>query len=90
MEEKLPISVILPIKSSKPKDFDDYFDKSIKSIQNQQVGIEELLIVHSSEESLVSFLNQYDFKDHVCVFQTIDILEGFSLERVVPIGQSLP
>lgn len=63
MEEKLPISVILPIKSSKPKDFDDYFDKSIKSIQNQQVGIEELLIVHSSEESLVSFLNQYDFKD---------------------------
>lgn len=61
MEQKLPITVILPIKSSKAKDFDDYFDKAIKSLQNQQVSFEELIIVHSSEESLVEFLNNFDF-----------------------------
>jgi hypothetical protein len=63
MENKLSLSIILPIKSSKVKDFEDYFNKSIESIKNQQVGIEELVIIHTSEESLVSHLNGYDFGD---------------------------
>lgn len=61
MKKKLSVSVILPIKSSKVKDFDEYFNKSIQSIKNQKVDIEELLIVHTPEESLVEILNSYDF-----------------------------
>jgi glycosyltransferase involved in cell wall biosynthesis len=63
MNTTLPISVILPIKSSKARNFDEYFEKAIASINSQTVGIEELLIVHTSEESLVEFLNGYDFGD---------------------------
>jgi hypothetical protein len=63
MENKFNVSVILPIKSAKAKDFKDFFDKAIISIQNQLVGINELVIVRTTEESLISFLNDYDFKD---------------------------
>ena len=63
MENKLSLSIILPIKSSKAKDFEDYFNKAIESIKNQQVGVEELVIIHTPEESLVSHLNGYDFGD---------------------------
>jgi glycosyltransferase involved in cell wall biosynthesis len=61
MNTKLSLSVILPIKSSKARDFNDYFEKAITSIKTQTVEIEELIIVHSSEESLVTILNEYDF-----------------------------
>jgi len=61
MENKLSVSIILPIKSSKAKDFEDYFKKAIDSINNQQIDVEELVIVHTNEESLISFLNSYDF-----------------------------
>ena len=61
MSTKLSISIILPIKSSKTKDFGEYFEKSIKSIQSQKVELEELVIVHTNEESLVSLLKSYDF-----------------------------
>lgn len=61
MEKKLSLSVVLPLKSSQTKDFADYFSKSIDSIKNQKVGVEEIIIVHSQEETLVSFLNEFDF-----------------------------
>ena len=61
MNEKLSLSIILPIKSSKSRDFNEYFEKAITSIKSQTVDIEELVIVHSSEESLVEHLNGYDF-----------------------------
>jgi glycosyltransferase involved in cell wall biosynthesis len=63
MSNKLSLSVILPIKSSKAKNFDEYFKNAIDSIKNQQVELEELLIVHTSEESLIEFLNSYDFEN---------------------------
>ena len=62
MKEKLSLSIILPIKSSKSRDFNEYFEKAITSIKSQTVDIEELLIVHSSEESLIDYLNSYDFE----------------------------
>jgi len=37
MEKKLDLSVILPIKSSIVRDFDEYFEKAIKSLQIQKV-----------------------------------------------------
>lgn len=61
MNNTLSLSVILPIKSSKAKDFDEYFEKAISSLKNQQVGFEELVIVHSQEQSLIDLLNSYDF-----------------------------
>ena len=61
MENKLSLSVILPIKSSKTKDFGEYFDKAINSLKSQQIDFEELVIVHTQEESLVTLLETYDF-----------------------------
>ena len=62
MEEKLNLSVILPIKSAVVKDFDEFFDKAIKSLKIQQIGFNELIIVHTQEEQLVSKLKSYDFE----------------------------
>lgn len=61
MQTKLPISIILPIKSSKAKDFDELFNKAIDSIKNQSVQVDELVIIHTSEESLKEHLSSYDF-----------------------------
>lgn len=61
MTNKFPVSVILPLKSSLVKDFDDYFKKAIDSIKKQKVEIEELVIVHTSEEQLVTYLDTFDF-----------------------------
>lgn len=61
MNNKLSLSVILPIKSSKVKNFGDYFEKAITSLQTQQVEFEELIIVHTNEESLVGIISNYDF-----------------------------
>jgi glycosyltransferase involved in cell wall biosynthesis len=55
------ISVILPIKSSLTRDFNEYFDKAITSIKNQLVKPDELVIVHTNEEQLTKLLNEYDF-----------------------------
>jgi hypothetical protein len=63
MENKLSVSVILPIKSSKTENFEDLFNKCIKSLQSQQVSFNELLIVHCNEESLENFLTSFDFGD---------------------------
>ena len=63
MEKKLDVSVILPIKSAVTKDFDEFFDKSIQSLKNQLVQINELVIVHTSEEQLVEKIKNYDFGD---------------------------
>lgn len=62
MNNNLSISVILPIKSSKAKDFETYFEKAIQSVQNQKSVVDELIIVHTSEESLVDFLKNYNFE----------------------------
>lgn len=61
MENKLSLSVILPIKSAKAKNFDEYFGKAINSLKDQKVEFEELIIVHTQEESLVTILDSFDF-----------------------------
>ena len=45
------------------RDFSDYFEKAIKSILSQSLRPEELIIVHTQEESLVNFLNEFNFED---------------------------
>jgi len=61
MENTFDISIILPINTSKVKDFSDFFQKCIESISNQQIKVNEVVIVHTGEESLVEFLSTYDF-----------------------------
>lgn len=62
MENNLNLSVILPISSYFHKDFEDYFMKAIDSVKKQQVSINELVIVHTAEEKLVNFINNYNFE----------------------------
>ena len=59
--ESLDISVILPIKSGLIRDFDEYFDKAIKSLQIQDVSLNEVIIVHTDEETIVDKLKNYNF-----------------------------
>lgn len=61
MESKLNVSVILPINSSKSKNFEEFFGSCIKSVQNQTTPVDELVIVHSDEESLKGILHSFDF-----------------------------
>jgi hypothetical protein len=66
------ISVILPVESSKHKNFNELFEASIKSVENQikenSKGIKviddiELVIVHSDEEHLVEIINNLELKN---------------------------
>ena len=43
------------------KDFNEYFEKAITSLKSQQIDFEELIIVHSVEQSLIDHLESYDF-----------------------------
>ena len=62
MEKKLNLSIILPIKSALAKDFDEYFESAIKSLKIQKTTFNELIIVHTQEEQLVTKLKNYDFE----------------------------
>jgi len=55
------ISVILPVESSKHKNFSELFTNAIVSVKNQTVQPKELVLVHTNEESLVTYLNDFDF-----------------------------
>ena len=60
-KEKLDVSVILPINSSKQRDFDILFDRAVKSLQIQLTDTNELVIVHTDEDGLKSKLEGYDY-----------------------------
>lgn len=63
MENTFDISVILPVSTTKVRDFDEMFKKAIESLKTQQVKANELVIVHSTDESLVNYLNEFDFSE---------------------------
>lgn len=63
MENKINLSVILPVSSTYHKDFDELFTKSVESIKKQQVIPSEVILVHSDEEKLVSYLDNFEFGD---------------------------
>lgn len=63
MENNFNVSIILPLKSSVVKDFDEYFEKCIQSLKQQQTKVGELLIVHTSEDQLKNKLESFDFGD---------------------------
>lgn len=68
--ENLNISIVLPVESSKHKNFNELFSSAVQSIHNQVKDCPrrgkvlndiELVVVHSGEESLLSIINEYDF-----------------------------
>jgi glycosyltransferase involved in cell wall biosynthesis len=61
MEPYFDVSIILPIKSGRALDFTQYFEKCIESLKTQKLKINELIIVHTNEDVLVEFLNNFDF-----------------------------
>jgi len=61
MKKEFELSVILPLKTSVVRDFDEFFKKSIESLTIQDILPTELIIVHSEEESLINYLNNFDF-----------------------------
>jgi glycosyltransferase involved in cell wall biosynthesis len=61
MENYFDVSVILPIKSGRAFDFSEYFTKCIESLKTQKLKINELIIVHTDEDVVVEFLNNFDF-----------------------------
>jgi hypothetical protein len=60
-KQKFDVSVILPINSSKQRDFDILLDRAIKSLQIQLTDINELVIVHTDEDGLKTKLEDYDY-----------------------------
>jgi len=63
MENYFDVSVILPIKSGRAFDFSEYFTKCIESLKTQKLKINELIIVHTDEDVVIEFLNDFDFGD---------------------------
>jgi glycosyltransferase involved in cell wall biosynthesis len=63
MENYFDVSVILPIKSGRAFDFSEYFTKCIESLKTQKLKINELIIVHTDEDVVIEFLNNFDFGD---------------------------
>jgi len=61
MNNKNTISVILPIKSGKAIGFEDFFERAIQSVINQGENVNELVIVHGSEEYLTKVVNEFNF-----------------------------
>lgn len=72
MENFLDLSVILPIKTNKEKDFNDFFSKSIESLKTQQTKFKDLIIVYRQESSLEEFLKSYDFGDIKVILESYD------------------
>ena len=54
--QTINVSVILPIESSKHLDFSVYYERAITSLVNQSIKPSEVIIVHSGEESLKTFV----------------------------------
>jgi len=61
-KEIFDVSVVLPLNTTNQKSFTELFDRSMKSLKNQLVGIKELVIVQTGDSKLKEFLEQYDFE----------------------------
>ena len=68
--KNIDISVILPIKSSLTKNFDEYLFNSVNSVVIQKKQPKELVIVHTKEETLIQKLKSFDFSG-----LTVNLLE---------------
>lgn len=79
------ISVILPVSSSLVKNFDELFEKAIESIKKQQSPIDELVLVHTDEESLVNFISNFDFGD-LNVKKVVNTTENTDFQSQVNMG----
>lgn len=77
MENVNKISVVLPLKTSSAIGFEDFFDKSIKSVQYQNEFVDELVIVYCNDTNLENHLKSYDFGDLNVNLVSYDQTPGF-------------
>ena len=63
MENTLNLSVILPIKTSLERDFDELFKKAISSITTQSVLPKELVIVYAKSDELSKYLETFELSN---------------------------
>lgn len=61
MEERLDISVIIPIHQYNDG-VNKYFDNAIKSVAEQIMQVSEIIIVAKSDKELLEYLSNYDYK----------------------------
>lgn len=61
MEIKKLVDIVLPVHTTKQKDFDELFKTAIESIRKQTEYINNVIVVHSKDETLVKFLNEFNF-----------------------------
>lgn len=61
MENNLNVSVIIPINSSKQRDFETFYERAIKSVQIQHTKPLEVIVVHSDEDGLKDILSKVDY-----------------------------
>jgi hypothetical protein len=80
MENNNTISVILPIKTRNTIGFDEFFEKAILSVKNQKEFVNELIIVHTGEDSFSSYVKTFDFEDLNVVTLEYDGTPSFSAQ----------
>jgi len=78
MESKNTISVILPIKSGKAVDFEEFFEKAITSVKNQEGLVSELIIVHVGESYFQNFVSSFDFGTLDVIIEEFDGSPSFA------------
>ena len=88
MENFLDLSVILPIKSNKEKDFEEFFTKSVESLKLQQVTFKDLIIVYKLENSLDEYLKSFDFGELSVVFVPFEDDANYSSQINLGVSKS--
>jgi hypothetical protein len=83
-KEIFEVSVVLPLNTTNQKSFSELFDRSMKSLKNQLIGINELVIVHSGEAKLKEFLDSYDFEN--LTVNLVENLGDFDFASQVNLG----
>jgi hypothetical protein len=53
------VTVIIPI-NDVSGDFKEYFDRAIKSVDNQERKVDDVIIVHTNDSDVVGFLDDYE------------------------------
>jgi hypothetical protein len=84
MENILDLSIVLPIKNMVMKDFEEFFNKSIESIQIQDFLPKNLIIVHGKDKNLSDFLKKYDFKN--LTVKTLEFIDEPNFANQVNFG----
>jgi len=72
---KTDISLIIPIHKLDDS-VSEYFEKAIKSVNEQKTLPDEVLIVHAKNKKLKDFLNSYEYGDISSITKVVENKSG--------------